>query len=164
MIISDALSQPAPITIRAEPTAVIRHAAVTIAELPGLFDTGYRTIAASGVSPAGPAFALYRGDPAGVFELELGFPVSQPLSGPVPGEPVVLPSTLPAGPALALTHWGSYDSLSGGWERLLTEARGRGLSPEGWLEVYVTEPTPDSDPAALRTDLLLLVRGDQPKA
>lgn len=154
MIISDALSEPTLLTIEPEPTAVVRHTGVTIGDLPALFDAAYPAVAASGAAPIGPAFAIYHGDPSKVFDIEIGFPVAEPL-GSVPG--AVVPSTLPPGPALALSHQGSYDTLPAGWDRLMAEARSRGLTPLGWLEVYVTEPTPDLDPATLRSDLFLLV-------
>lgn len=159
MIISEALSEPTPVVLEPEPAVVTRQRDVTIPQLPALFDVGYRALAASGAALTGPAYALYRGDPSEVFDLEIGFPVSEPLPAPLPGEPTVMPSTLPAGPALAITHRGSYDTLPASWERLATEAAARGMTPVGWLEVYVTAPIPGADPATLRSDLFLLVDG-----
>lgn len=159
MITTQALTEPTLVTLDARPTAVIRHGAITVAELPAIFDAGYPAIAASGAVLAGPPFALYHGDPMAVFDLELGFPVSQPLASATPGDPAVLPATSPDGPALGLSHFGSYDSLPEGWDRLVAEAQRRGLAWHGFMEVYVTEPTPEADPATLRSNLFLLTAG-----
>lgn len=156
MFTSEPLTDPVPVTLEAVPTAVVRHSGVTVEDLPPLFDAGYPAIAASGAHLAGPAFALYRGDPQAAFDLELGFPVAEPLAGPVAGAVTVEPSELPAGPAWAVSHLGSYDSLPEGWGRLSAAAAAQGFRPSAFFEVYVTEPTPDTDPATLRTDLFLL--------
>ncbi|MGC3953692.1 MAG: GyrI-like domain-containing protein [Propionicimonas sp.] len=157
MIISAALTEPTLLTLEPEPTAVVRHTGVTVSELPALFDAGYPAVVASGARLAGPALAIYYGDPMAVFDIEIGFPVSEPLAGPIGADPAVVPANLPDGQALALSHHGSYDTLPEGWGRLAAEAEARGLTPRGCFEVYVTAPTPDTDPATLRSDLYLLV-------
>jgi len=151
------LTEPTLITLEASPSAVVKHSGVTMAELRPLFDNGFTAIAASGAAIAGPAFAIYRGDPSSRFDLELGFPVSQPLTAPVAADVTVEPSQLPAGQALAVSHLGSYDELPAAWSRLGEEAARRDLRPTGWYEVYVTEPSPEIDPATLRSDLFLLL-------
>ena len=66
--------------------------------------------------------------------------------------------TLPGGAYAAVSHVGSYDGLSAAWERLLTGVTEGGALPRGaWVEVYVSQPTPESDPATMRTDLLVPV-------
>ena len=107
---------------------------------------------------AGPAFAIYRGDPSATFDIELGFPVTEPLAHSVPGEVTVEPSTLPSGRALAVSHLGSYDGLGQTWGRLASAAGGRGLQPAYFFELYITEPSPEMDPATLRTDLFLVLQ------
>lgn len=156
-ITAEPLTAPTEVVLEALPTAVVRHREVTMATLRPLFDAGYSAVAASGAAVAGPAFALYRGDPSAVFDLDLGFPVAEPLDAPVPGLVTVEPSELPGGSALALSHLGAYGSLTETWNRLGEEAGRRGLHPTGSLEVYVTEPSPEVDPATLRTDLFLLL-------
>ena len=151
------LTEPTLITLEACPSAVVKHSGVTMADLRPLFDNGFAAIATSGAAITGPAFAIYRGEPAGRFDLELGFPVSEPLAVPVAGEVTVEPSQPPAGRALAVSHLGAYDELPASWSRLGEEASRRGLEPTGWYEVYVTEPTPEVDPSTLRSDLFLLV-------
>lgn len=156
-ITAQPLTAPTLVILDAVPTAVVRHRGVTMATLRPLFDAGYSAVAASGAALAGPAFALYRGDPSAVFDLDLGFPVAEPMPAPVPGLVTVEPSQLPAGSALALSHLGAYGSLPETWGRLGADAGRRGLEPTGSLEVYVTAPTPDTDPTTLRTDLFLLL-------
>ena len=113
-----------------------------MATLRPLFDSSYTAVGASGANPSGPAFALYRGETSAEFDLELGYPVDPPLDGPVAGQVTVDAGELPSGEALALTHVGAYGSLHESWGRLDAEARRRGLTPAGMLEVYVTQPTP----------------------
>jgi effector-binding domain-containing protein len=143
-----------------EPLAVIRHLGVTLADLRDLFDSGYAAIGAligsGAVVPAGPALAIYHGDPSQAFDLELGFPLAEPLDSPLDAGGVdVVGAALPAGPALAATHLGSYDDLGQAWGRLTGTP---GAAPIGIsIEVYVTDPM--SDPEHLRTDLLLPVAG-----
>lgn len=151
------LPEPTVVTLSPAATAVVRHHRVTMATLRPLFDGGYTAIGASGATPHGPAFALYRGPTNAEFDLELGFPVEPPLDAPVAGPVTVEPDELPSGEALGLTHAGAYGSLHESWGRLDAEARRLGLTSTGMLEVYVTEPAPDTDPTTLLTNLFLLL-------
>ena len=55
-----------------------------------------------------------------------------------------------------MVHEGGYDSLGESWGRLQDWVARQGLQTAGDLwEVYLTEPTPDGDPAANRTALYL---------
>ena len=157
MITAEPLSEPTLVTLPGGPAAVVRHDGVTMATLRPLFDTGFTAIAGSGAAPNGPAFAHYLGDTSGLFDLELGFPVAEPLADPVPGQVTVQPGRLPTGRALALSHRGAYGSLHEDWGQLDERARRDGLVARGMVEVYVTEPTPETDPTTLRTDLFLLI-------
>jgi effector-binding domain-containing protein len=138
---------------------VVRHAQVSVGDLPALFDEGYRMIATCGLPLAGPAFALYRGDPSQPFDLELGFPLAEPLTAPTTTSPVVEPSSLPGGRVLGLSHIGGYESLGDSWSRLAAAAATRGAPLSAYWEVYVTEPTPDVDPDTMRTDLFVPLPG-----
>lgn len=141
------------------PLAVIRHEGVTLADLPSIFDGGYSAVAllfgTGALAPTGPAIAVYRGDPAETFDLDVGFPVevapAQPL---IVGDRTVIGSTLPAGPALASTHLGSYDTLGQSWMAL---AHATDASPtQIWIESYVSDPTDAVE--QLRTDLIMPIR------
>lgn len=138
------------------PLAVVRTAGVRTADLPALFDAGFPAlgalIARGALTPLGPAVAVYAGDPDSTFDLEIGFPVGDPLAAPLQVDGIeVIPSTLPPGPAVALTHLGHFDGLPAAWESLVA---GADAHPTGaWIEVYVTEP--GGDLTAQRTDLIL---------
>jgi effector-binding domain-containing protein len=58
-----------------------------------------------------------------------------------------------------LVHAGGYDQLGEAWGRLGAWIAGQGLTPGADLwEVYVTGPSPDTDPADLRTELFWAVQ------
>ncbi|NJI59054.1 GyrI-like domain-containing protein [Microbacterium oxydans] len=144
----------------ATPVAVIRHNGIRIADLQDAFDAGYSaialTFAGDVLTPTGPALAIYHGDPMGVFDLELGFPVDSPPQNPIPtaSGSVIVGSALPSGAAVATTVLGSYDELGAGWAGLVERAGAQGLRPGGvWIEVYVSDPS--TTPADLRTDLIM---------
>lgn len=148
------------IDLDAVPLAVIRHKGIRIADLQAAFDAGYSAIALTFAGdvlvPTGPALAIYHGDPMGVFDLELGFPVQSPPENPIPtaNGRVIVASTLPAGPAVATTMFGSYEELGTQWAGLVERAGAEGLRPGGvWIEVYVSDPS--TPPAELRTDLIM---------
>lgn len=148
---------PEIITHDAVPTAVVRER-VTMADLPGLFDRAFTVIGealtSQGVAPSGPAFGYYLSVPTGTFELEVGLPVSAPITDA--GE--VLASELPAGEVARATHAGAYDGLADSWSALVAWVEQQGRTPDTRMwEVYVTDPSPEMDPATLRTDLFLLL-------
>lgn len=128
-------------------TTVMKHwPAVTLAELPALFDAGYTELAAA--APIGPGFAVYTGDVSATFDLHIGFPVAMIPDG-------FIGSDFPSGPALAVSHLGGYDGLSATWQHLTGDFAGRQLGPPRQLvEIYVTDPSVTAA-GDLRTDLLI---------
>lgn len=137
---------------------LMRHEAVTLDELPEIFDSGYGVL--SGLEPIGPGFASYRGDMDATFDLTLGFPVGVHASG----QPLDLPDGVehgkfPDGPAWVVSHLGSYDGLPRAWEAFAAEfgpAPGTEAAAEMQaIEIYVSDPS-RTDPAELRTDLVIL--------
>ncbi|MFT3887906.1 MAG: GyrI-like domain-containing protein [Arachnia sp.] len=153
--------EPAVVTDDVLPLAVIRQEGVRITDLPRIFDAVFSAapaaIAGSGASIAGPAIAVYEGDPSAEFTIEAGFPVAEPLAAPVSaGTFSVVPAEIPAGWLAVVTHLGSYEDLPHSWERLMRWVADEGIArAPRFGELYVTAPTPDGDPAALRTDLFL---------
>lgn len=145
------------------PLAVAGYQQVMLSQLRELFDSTFSAIGAAisrgELSPAGPALAIYHGDPRTVFDIEIGFPVQTPWAGPVLSEDIAIElSEWPPGPMAALSHIGGYDSLHLSWERLMTAVGESGTGdPVVMGELYVTEPSPDADPATLRTDLMVAV-------
>ena len=145
--------------IAGTPTAVIRGI-VPMTELAEFFDRSFSTItsvmSAQAVTITGPAFARYHGSPTDTADLEVGFPTSEriePTDGVEVGE-------LPGGRVARLVHHGSYDQLGSSWEQLARWMREQGLgAADSFWEVYVTEPSPDMDPADLRTELIWPLSG-----
>lgn len=155
---AQATPQPQVTTIPEADTAVVRGVVPT-SELPSFFDRSFSALGAAmpqlGARPSGPAFAYYLRPPEVTSELEVGFPVD----GPVQGGGDVVPSRLPGGRVATVVHQGGYDGLGDSWRRLQEWVAQQGLSPApGFWEVYLTEPTPDGDPAANRTALYLRLR------
>jgi effector-binding domain-containing protein len=151
--------EPEITTAEAVTTAAIRRT-VPMSELADFYDTAYRelaeTLAAQGVRPSGPAFGLYHGAPAKTADVEAGFATDRAVE-PAGG---VIASSLPGGRVARLVHHGAYDALGESWERLHLWVVEQGLRPGDVMwEVYVTEPSPDIDPAELRTELNLAVSG-----
>lgn len=143
------------VLIEAEPaiTAVMRRV-VSLSELPAFFDAAFRTlpavIAAQEVAIAGPAFALYHRFSPESIDVEAGFATG----GEIAADGDVRPSALPGGTVARLVHFGAYDGLGASWGRLMAWIDQRGLtSAAPFWEVYLTKPSPDSDPAELRTEL-----------
>lgn len=139
---------------REEQTVAVIAGRVPMSELPDFFDRSFGELAAvltdQGVGIVGPAFARYHGPPEAAADLEVGFPTDRPVTA----TGSVRPGALPAGRTARLVHEGPYDSLGESWQRLGSWIAGEGEQPaDAMWEVYVTEPTPDTDPATLRTEL-----------
>lgn len=151
------MTAPELIETEPSPTAVVRGS-VAMTEITAFYDRSFGEVAAvvqrQGRTPRG-AFGLYLAPPADVVELEVGLVVD----GEVEPDGDVIPSALPGGRAARLVHHGAYDGLGEAWAGLLAWVAEQGLTPAGPMwEVYVTEPTPETDPASLRTDLFCPVR------
>lgn len=153
------LEEPQIITREAVPTAVVRAENLPAAELRTFYDGAYGTVsealAAQGIQPSGAAFGLYLKPPSETFTLEAGFPVSAPISGI--GD--VHASQLPGGEVARATHAGGYDGLPDSWAALMAWVGEQGRIPGRLWEVYVTDPSPEMDPATLRTDLFVQLTG-----
>jgi effector-binding domain-containing protein len=148
-------NQPTPDLLTVEPvtTAVVKGM-ISPNEVRDFFDRSFsvldEAIAAQGVSITGPAFGLYRGIPDETMDLEVGYPTDRPIEPDGSAEA----SELPGGRVVRLVHAGSFDGLGEAWQRLGGWIAEQGLTPgETYWEVYVTEPSPDMDPADLRTEL-----------
>ena len=139
-------------------TAVVRGKGIVMTELAPFFDASFGTlgaaIGAGDVTPLSASFAFYPAMPTDVADLEVGFVTDRPVeeSGDV------VSSTLPAGRIVRSVYAGGFDGLSDAWGALMAWTAGQGLTPAGqFWEVYLTEPSPEMDPADLRTELNLLL-------
>lgn len=150
-----AQEEPTIVELAERTTAVVRGT-VPMGELPGFFDSSFgalgAVLAAQGVVPTGAAFALYRSAPTDVAELEVGFPTGTTVEATGPVEV----GSLPGGRAVLAVHRGGFDELGDAWGRVMGFVAEQGLTASGPMwEVYVTEPSPEMDPADLITELYL---------
>lgn len=149
-------NEPELIETETTPTAVIRGA-VPMTEITTFYDRSFTEVAAvverQGLTPQG-AFGRYLAPPGEMIELEVGFAVD----AEVQPDGDVVASTLPGGRVARLVYHGAYDGLGEAWGGFLAWVGDQGLTPSGPMwEVYVTEPTPETDPATLQTDLFVPV-------
>lgn len=150
---------PEIIDIDAVATASVRSV-VPMAEIRDFFDGSFGALGAlladQGIAPIGPPYGLYRGMPTDTVDVEVGFPVAEPIEPA--GE--VANGSLPAGRVVRAVHAGSFDGLGAAYGRLAEWMTGQGLTPsDSMWEVYLTEPSPDMDPADLRTEINWPVTG-----
>lgn len=121
-----------------------------------------------GVGPAGPVFAHHLSMPTDEFDIEVGVPVSAPVT---PTGRVRL-GQLPAATVVRTVYQGPYEGLPEAWrefgeraERELGQRiQAEGLRPGTTLwERYVAGPESSPDPSAWRTELNRpLVRDEGP--
>ncbi len=141
------------------PTAVVSVVDYPLDEMSTLFDRGFSALfpalAAAGITPVGPAFSLHHRIPTATGDFEIGVPVDRVLPEPIDVDGVrIEPSVLPGGDVATVSHVGAYDALGEAWGGLMASVIADGREPAfPFWEVYVTEPSPDADPATLRTDL-----------
>lgn len=134
-------------------TATIRGV-IAVDELAAFFDQSFsqlnEVLSDQGIETCSPAFGLYHRQPDETADLEVGFVTSRAVrpAGDVEN------GTLPGGRVARLVHEGSFDGLGASWERLSAWIDEQGLAPgEVFWEVYLTGPSPEMDPAELRTEL-----------
>ncbi|MDI3330591.1 MAG: GyrI-like domain-containing protein [Micrococcus sp.] len=113
-----------------------------------------------GIQPVGPAFALHTRMPTETVDFEVGIPVDRPLTEATTADTglTLTPSRLPGGRIAIISHLGSYDGLAEAWGRFMQAVADSGHQPGlPFWEIYVTEPSPEADPATMRTDLVTLL-------
>ena len=105
---------------------------------------------AQGIGPIGPVFAHHFGMSPGIFNFEVGVPVS----GPVTPVERVKQSELPAAKVARTIYTGPYEGLGDAWGEFtdLIEAQGLKCAPNLW-ECYLTDPTTTPNPADYQTEL-----------
>lgn len=144
---------PELVEIEEATTAVVADV-VELTEMAAFFDRSFSTLqevlAAQAITPVGPAFARHARPVTDSADLEVGFPTDEAVAA----ERGVRPGSLPGGQVARHVHHGSFDGLPGAWQHLEAWIAEQGLTPgDAMWEVYVTEPSPDMDPADLRTEL-----------
>jgi effector-binding domain-containing protein len=110
----------------------------------------FATVAAQGMAPTGPVFSHhFRMDP-GIFDFEVGVPVSSPVAPA--GR--VKPGQLPATTVARAVYHGGYEGLGPAWGEFGDWVAANGHKPcQDLWECYVTGPESGPDPAGWRTQL-----------
>ena len=147
------MAEPEIVEIEPQTTAVI-GGIIPVGDLTTFFDRAFSRLpgilADQGVSPIGAAFAWYEEPPLDTVDIQVGFPTDRAIE--TAGD--VVAARLPGGRVARLVHEGSFDGRGDSGSRLMGWVIGNGHQPTGgFWEVYLTEPSPDMDPATLRTEL-----------
>lgn len=146
-----------------DPERVVVQKATNVpwSELANVFDSTYGAIIpvvmAEGIETTGAAVAVYPRPPSDTISMEIGFPVNRPLSAAQTTDDglVFENSEIPGGMVARITYIGPYDGLGAAWEAFMTGIAAAGHQPGlPFWEVYVTDTTPETDPATIRTDLV----------
>lgn len=147
-------------------TVVAKFTDYPMAEMAAAFDATFQVLFPAlkvhGLTPIGPALSLHYRAPSDTATFEVGLPVDHPLDNEFTTEAgiTLTPSTLPAGQVARISHIGPFAGLGEAWATFMESVPAAGKQPAlPFWEVYVTEPTPDLDPATLRTDLYSRVTG-----
>lgn len=125
------------------------------------FTALFPELATRGITPVGPAFSLHHRMPTDTATFEVGIPVDSPLGSALTTEGGVSlePASLPAGTIARISYLGPYEGLGEAWTAFMQAIAAQGKQPElPFWEVYVTEPSPEANPATMRTDLYTLLR------
>src|SRR5690606_24062632 len=146
-----------PQIVEIEPVhlAIIREQ-IPLEEIGTLFDRAFRTmperVAAQGRQLTGAAYGLTFSRPTDMIDIAAGFPVDAPIDP----EGDMVPFTTPGGTAARYEHRGAYDGLSEAYGQLFAWLEREGLAPGPVMwEIYVTEPSPEADPADMITEITI---------
>jgi effector-binding domain-containing protein len=103
-----------------------------------------------GVPPAGAPFVAYFNMDMQNLDMEIGFPVMQPL----PGKGEVQASQIPAGKAATCLHTGPYPEIESAYKALSNWVAEKGYTPTGVAyEFYLNDPG-ETPPQELQTQIL----------
>lgn len=108
----------------------------------------YAHLAANGVEPAGPPFAIYAGEPAPgePWDVEICAPISRPVEAP----PGYRTQTIPGGPVARVVHRGPYEMIGPAYDALSEWVGQHGRTFTGPpREIYMSEP--DTPPERIET-------------
>ena len=134
-------------------TAVI-HLTVPRAEISNVMGPAMTeimsTIAAQGATITGPCFSYHPKRPTDIFDFEVGFPVSQPITA----AGCVKMSKLPAVKVVRTIYQGGYEGLGAAWGEFCQWIEAEGLNvQESLWKCYLTDPESNPDTDTWRTEL-----------
>ena len=116
---------------------------------PGIQEV-YATLAAQGITPAGPWLSHHVRVPTEVFD----FKICVPITTPVTPAGRVQAGELQATRVARTVYHGSYEGLGDAWCEFMTWIEGEGLTPAPDLwEVYAVGPESSENAADWRTEL-----------
>jgi effector-binding domain-containing protein len=126
----------------------------SLADLPKVMGPAFgelmAALGAQGIAPAARFFSHYLKMGGGVFEFEVGVPISMPVAPT--GR--VKPGELPGGRVARTIYQGPYEGLHGAWGEFGAWIKTQGLTPApGLWECYVYGPESSPDPTTYRTEL-----------
>lgn len=157
---TDPLTTTDTLDVAEVPTAVVVFEDYPLSEMSLAFDSAFqvlrRVLRQVGVQTSGPSFSLHHRLPTDTATFELGVPVDKPLDQEIATSNglTVKASTLPGGRVARISHIGSYDELGEVWGTFMQAITDSDKDPAfPFWEVYITQPSPDVDPAEMRTDL-----------
>jgi DNA-binding transcriptional MerR regulator len=117
----------------------------------GAFAEIYGRIAEAGLTPAGPAGALF---PAGFFELEQAeLTAFVPVGGTAQGSGRVRPATIAPAEVAVMMHAGPFADSDQTYGMLGTVVAERAIGVEGPIREYYVVPFTEPDPATHRTEI-----------
>jgi effector-binding domain-containing protein len=134
-------------------TAVI-HLTVPRAEISNVMGPAIAEImsiiTAQGATITGPYFSYHQKRPTDIFDFEVGFPVSQPITAA--GR--VKMSKLPAVKVIRTIYQGGYEGLGAAWGEFCKWIEAKELNvQESLWECYLTDPESNPDTDTWRTEL-----------
>lgn len=107
-------------------------------------------VASQGIGPVGPVFAHHSRITPGIFDFEVGVPVSGPLL------PVgrVRAGELPGATVLRTVYTGPYEALGDAWREFKDWVGRNGYeAASGPWETFLSDPGKSLDPSTYRTEL-----------
>ena len=108
------------------------------------------SIAAQGATITGPCFSYHQKRPTDIFDFEVGFSVSQPITAA--GR--VKMSKLPVVKVVRTIYQGGYEGLGAAWGEFCQWIEAEGLNvQESLWECYLTDRESNPDPDTWRTEL-----------
>ena len=137
----------------AQPVMSVRTRSA-VQDLPKLIGASYGKImqylASQGAAPCGTPFVAYYNLDMQDLDLEIGFPVDQPL----PGSGPIQAGQMPAGEYAACLYTGPYEQMEGAYGALQEYITGLGRTPTGVAYEYYLNAPDQVPPEQLQTHIL----------
>ena len=136
-----------------------KRAQLSIATLPDFFRKAYAeiysAIAGAGAPCNEPPFAIYYSVDEQKHKTDVA--AAAVIHDTIQTPPGLSTVVIPAGKALLLTHFGSYQQMKEAYEALSKYAADHGMKAKWVLERYVSDPGEQGDPARLETDIYFVL-------